>query len=235
MFNTNKTGCAYGVGVGPGDPELIALQAVRILQEADVIACSGKRPEECAAYRIAVKTVPEIMKKEMVSISVPMTYDRLVQDKEHTESADRIAAYLEAGKDVAFLILGDPTIYSSFSYYRRILDEKGYRTEIISGVPSFCAAAAKLNISLVEWQEQMHILPAAHLKDLKKDYSGTTVYMKTGKKLSNLKALIYQSQYEVYAVQNCGMENEQIFYGEEELPDQSDYYTTVITKEIRSI
>ena len=117
---------------------------------------------------------------------------------------------------------------------RRILDEKGFRTEIICGVPSFCAVAAKLNISLVEWQEQMHILPAAHLKDLKKDYSGTTVYMKTGKKLSNLKALIDQSQYEVYAVQNCGMENEQIFYGEEELPDQSDYYTTVITKEIRS-
>jgi precorrin-2/cobalt-factor-2 C20-methyltransferase len=158
VFNTNKTGCAYGVGVGPGDPELITLKAVRILQEADVIACSGKRPEECAAYRIAVKTVPEIMKKEMVSISVPMTYDRLVQDKEHTESADRIAAYLEAGKDVAFLILGDPTIYSSFSYYRRILDEKGYRTEIISGVPSFCAAAAKLNISLVEWQEQQQAL-----------------------------------------------------------------------------
>ena len=60
------------------------------------------------------------------------------------------------------------------------------------------------------------------------------IMMKTGKKLSNLKALIDQSQYEVYAVQNCGMENEQIFYGEEELPDQSDYYTTVITKEIRS-
>ena len=231
MFNRDKTGCAYGVGVGPGDPELITLKAVRILQEADVIACSGKRPEECAAYRIAVQAVHEIMNKEMISISVPMTYDRLAQDQEHTESANRIAAYLEAGKDVAFLILGDPTIYSSFSYYRRILDEKGYHTEIISGVPSFCAAAAKLNISLIEWQEQMHILPAAHLKDLKKDYPGTTVYMKTGKRLTDLKAHFDPSLYEVYAVQNCGMENEQVFYGKDELPDQSDYFTTVITKE----
>ena len=234
MINTDKAGCAYGVGVGPGDPELITLKAVRILREVDVIACSGKRPEECAAYRIAVKAVPEIMKKEMVSVSVPMTYDRSMQDKEHAESARRIATYLEAGKDVAFLILGDPTIYSSFSYFKRILSEEGYRTEIISGVPSFCAVAAKINISLIEWQEQMHILPAAHLTDLKKNYPGTTVYMKTGKRLTDLKAHINQSQYEAYAVQNCGMENEQVFYGKDELPDQSDYYTTVITKEIRS-
>ena len=67
VFNTDKTGCAYGVGVGPGDPELITLKAVRILQEADVIACSGNQPEECAAYRIAVQAVPEIMRKEMVA------------------------------------------------------------------------------------------------------------------------------------------------------------------------
>ena len=63
-----KTGCAYGVGVGPGDPELMTLKAVRILREVDVIACSGNSLEECAAYRIAVKAVPEIMEKEIVSI-----------------------------------------------------------------------------------------------------------------------------------------------------------------------
>ena len=115
MFNTDKKGCAYGVGVGPGDPELITLKAVRILQEVDAIACSGKHPEDSAAYRIAVNAVPGITQKEVVSSSVPMTYDRSVQEKGHIESAHRIAKYLDTGKNVAFLILGDPSIYSSYS------------------------------------------------------------------------------------------------------------------------
>ena len=226
-----KKGCAYVVGVGPGDSELMTLKAVRILQEVDVIACSGVRPEESAAYRIAVKAVPGIAQKEMVHISVPMTYDQSMQEKEHVGSARRIAEYLDAGKDVAFLILGDPAIYSSFSYYRKILQEEGYRTKMISGVPSFCAVAAKLDIPLTSWQEQMHIVPAAHQKILGEEYPGTTVFMKTGKRLTALKDQMDQSRFEVYAAQNCGMENEMIFYGKDELPDESDYYTTVIIKE----
>ncbi len=230
-----EKGCAYGVGTGPGDPELMTLKAVRILQEADVIACSGNDPEKCAAYRTAVRAVPEIALKETVSIAVPMTYDRAVQEKEHLDSARRIAVYLEAGKNVAFLILGDPTIYSSFSYYRRILEEEGYHTEIISGVPSFCAAAAKLDIPLVEWEQQMHIIPAAHQKDLENEYPGTTVYMKTGKRLKDLKEHLTRTPHEVYAVENCGMEGEKVSVGTEGMPDQSGYYTTVIIKEKSSI
>ena len=229
-----EKGCAYGVGVGPGDPELMTLKAVRILREADVIVCSGNSPEESAAYCTAVRAVPEIAHKQMVPISVPMTYDRAVQEREHLESARRVAACLEAGKDAAFLILGDPAIYSSFSYYQRILEGDGYRTEIISGVPSFCAVAAKLNIPLIEWQEQMHIIPAAHQEDLKKEYQGTTVYMKAGKRLKDLKEQLPGAQSEVYAVVNCGMEGEKVIHGIDGIPDQSRYYTTVIVKERRS-
>ena len=70
------SGRVYGVGVGPGDPELMTLKAVRILKAADVVICAGKSPEESAAYRIASQAVPDIKKKETISIHVPMTYDR---------------------------------------------------------------------------------------------------------------------------------------------------------------
>lgn len=179
--------CVYGVGVGPGDPELITLKAVRILKSADVIACPGKPPEESAAHRIAVQAVPEITGKELLSLSVPMTRDQSVLEKEHIETARRIEQFLEAGKDVACLTLGDPTIYSSFCYYQKILKMDGYNTEIISGVPSFCAVSSRLGISLVEWQEQMHIIPAAQQKELDGRLPSTYVYMKTGKKLKELK------------------------------------------------
>ena len=223
-------GCAYGVGVGPGDPELMTLKAVRILQKADVICCCGKIPEESAAYRIAVRAVPEIAQKEIFPVSVPMNYDRSLHEKEHLDSARRIAGYLETGKDVGFLILGDPTVYSSFNYYKKILEGEGYRTEIISGVPSFCAAAARLNISLTEWQEQMHIVTAVHQKDLGEEYPGTTVYMKIGRQLKDLKMKTDQSKVDMYAVKNCGMEGEKVYYGKDEIPDRSDYFTTVIIK-----
>ncbi len=155
-------GCTYGVGVGPGDPELMTLKAVRILKEADVIVHSGEKPKESTAYQIAIQAVPEIARKEVISITVPMTYDRELQDAEHHRAVSRIKEYLDEGKDIAVLILGDPSVYSSFSYIRTILDRDGYPTATISGVPSFCAAAARLNIPLVEWDEQLHIIPAAH-------------------------------------------------------------------------
>ena len=227
-------GCVYGVGVGPGDPELMTLKAVRILKAADVIACPGKTPEESTAYKIAVRAVPEIAGKERLSLSVPMTKDQSVLEKEHIETARRIEQLLDTGKDVACLTLGDPTIYSSFCYYQKILKKDGYRTEIISGVPSFCAVSAKLDIPLVEWQEQMHIIPAAQQKELNGNLSGTYVYMKTGKKLKELKAHLRKVGADVYMAENCGMENERICFGIEEIPDESSYYITVIAKETRS-
>ena len=226
----NMSGRVYGVGVGPGDPELMTLKAVRILKAADVVICAGKSPEESAAYRIASQAVPDIKKKETISIHVPMTYDREMQEAEHRKTADRISRFLDQGKMVACLVLGDPSIYSSYCYYQQILIQKGYQAEMISGVPSFCAGAAKLNIPLIEWQEQMHIIPAAHQEDLSAYASGTNVYMKTGRRLKELKEHLQKDDTDVYMVENCGMEGERVCLGTNQLPDLSRYYVTVVVK-----
>ena len=93
-------GIAYGVGVGPGDPELMTLKAVRLIREADVIAVPGKDPREAVAYRIAAGAVPEIAEKELVPVYMPMVRDRALIDQEHRRAAALLKGYLDAGKNV---------------------------------------------------------------------------------------------------------------------------------------
>ena len=85
-----RKGKIYGVGVGPGDPELMTVKALRILREADVIVVPGRKPEESAAYRIAAQMVPEIAGKEILAVTMPMTKDREVLRAGHREAAEKI-------------------------------------------------------------------------------------------------------------------------------------------------
>ena len=93
-------GIAYGVGVGPGDPELMTLKAVRLIQENDVIAVPGKKAEESVAYKIAQAMIPEIADKTLVPIYMPMVKDREMIQKEHEKGAKLIESYLDQGKNV---------------------------------------------------------------------------------------------------------------------------------------
>ncbi|MBQ7504451.1 MAG: precorrin-2 C(20)-methyltransferase [Ruminococcus sp.] len=153
----NKKGIAYGVGVGPGDPELMTLKAIRIIKENDIIALQGKDAEKSVAYRIAVKNIPELAQKQLVPIYMPMVKDRSLIHAEHKKGAEIIEKYLEQAKNVVFLTLGDPAIYCTFSYLQHMLEEDGYEVELVSGITSFCAAAARLNLPLAEWDEQLHL------------------------------------------------------------------------------
>ena len=154
-------GKAYGVGVGPGDPELMTLKAVRLIRENEVIAVPGRDAKSSAAYRIAERSVPEIAEKTLVPIYMPMARDRKKMDEEHRKGAALLEKYLDTGRNVIYLTLGDPTIYCTFSYLQHILESEGYEVELVSGIPSFCAAAARLGIPLTEWDEQLHVIPSA--------------------------------------------------------------------------
>ena len=224
-------GIAYGVGVGPGDPELMTVKALRLIRENRVIAVPGTDPKESAAYQIAVRNVPELADKELVPIEMPMVRDRAVQAEAHRRGARIIADCLDRGENVVYLTLGDPTIYCTFSYLQHILEAEGYPVELVSGVPSFCAAAARLNLPLAEWDEPLHVLPAVHRTAQPMDGDGTYVLMKSGRSMTAVRDLLRQSGREVAAVENCGMETEKVYRSVEEIPDQAGYFSLIIAKE----
>ena len=157
-----EKGTLYGVGIGPGDPELLTLKAVRLIREAQVIALPGKEAKETVAYRIAVQAVPELEEKHLLPVAMPMTKDKKELEENHRLAAEAVERELDAGKDVAFLTLGDPTVYSTYLYVHKRVQADGYPTKIVSGVTSFCAASAELDTGLVENSQQLHVIPASY-------------------------------------------------------------------------
>ena len=178
------TGTFTGVGVGPGDPELMTIRAVRAIRGCSTVAVpiSDKElertvffrcgdPEEkrgrkylegCTAWQIAGNAVPELDEKQVILLPMPMVKDRDRLKEIHDRDAAEVAKLLDEGQQVVFLTLGDPTVYSTCMYIHKRLKAKGYPTEIVPGVPSFCAAAARMDISLVENRDELHVLPASY-------------------------------------------------------------------------
>lgn len=223
-------GTAYGVGVGSGDPELMTLKSVRLIRENDVIAVPGKSAEESVAYKIAVQSVPEIAEKTLIAVNMPMTKDESVLHSEHQKGAKLIEKYLDIGKNVVYLTLGDPTVYCSFSYLQKMLESDGYKVELISGVTSFCAAAARSSIPLVEKDEELHVFPNVPDKSDFDNISGTKVIMKSGRYMSDIKEVLEYGEYKIFAVENCGMSSEKVYNSLEEIPDKTGYFSIVIAK-----
>lgn len=224
-------GKAYGVGVGPGDPEMMTLKAVRLIRESEVIAFPGKTAEESTAFKIASGAVPEIAEKTLVPIYMPMIRDRALLANEHRRGAGILEEYLDRGQNLVYLTLGDPTVYCTFSYLQHILEADGYEVELVSGVTSFCAAAARLNISLTEWNEQMHVIPASHNIGEKLELPGTYVLMKSASRMREIRELLIESGRDTVCVENCGMENEKIYRSAQEIPEDTGYFSLIISKE----
>lgn len=227
------TGILFGTGIGPGDPELMTLKTVRLIRENDTIAVPGEKPEESIAYQIAVQAVPELAEKELVAIPMPMTKNAKELEENHRRGAEKIEELLDAGKNVVFLTLGDPTVYSTYLYVHRWVLEDGYDARIVSGVTSFCAAAASLSEGLVENSEELHVIPASYQIEDALELSGTKVLMKAGKKMSAVKQFLKEKNCRAVMIENCGMDTEQKYFSAEEIPDQASYYSLIIVKEKR--
>ena len=232
MEENRKKGIAYGVGVGPGDPELMTLKACRLIRENDVIAVPGKVPQEAVAYKIALAAVPELAGKELVPVYMPMERDRELIKKSHAEAAALLEHYLDEGRNVVYLTLGDSTIYCTFSYLQHILEADGYEVELVSGIPSFCAAAARLGVSLTEWNESLHVMPALHnTHEGSLEWPGNYVLMKSASRMPEVKKMLSSSGYDVIAAENCSMEAEKLYRSVDEIPDDAGYFTLIIAKE----
>jgi precorrin-2/cobalt-factor-2 C20-methyltransferase len=151
------TATLHGIGLGPGDPELITLKALRILRAATVIAYPAPEAGDSLARRIAAPHLPGGQTE--ISIRMPMSLDRFPARQVYDQAARTIAAHLDSGRDVAALCQGDPFLYGSFIYlYERLAAT--YRCVIVPGVSSLMASAAALGSPLAARDDCLVVLPA---------------------------------------------------------------------------
>ncbi len=228
------TGKLYGIGVGPGDPELMTLKAVRLIQECDIVAVPKSGDGEGVAKQIARQSVKDFDKKTIVEVAMPMTRDPQVLEDSHRQAAEMIEGYLKEGKSVAFLTLGDPAIYSTYIYVHKKVQQNGFPVEMVPGVPSFCAVAAKLNVSLAEGAQPLHIIPASYQGvEEGLEWSGPKVLMKTGRSMKKVKELLSSKGImdKAKMVQKCGMEGEEIYESMEQVDENSSYFSVIVVKE----
>ncbi len=208
----------------------MTLKAVRLIREMDIIAAPGEDVRKTTAYTIALKAVPEMADKELLPIRMPMVMDKAFIHEYHRKGAEIIAGKLAEGKNVGFITLGDPTVYSTFSYIEKVVKDMGYQTVYINGIPSFCAAAAAMGIPLAEWQETLHVIPAIQSLEKTIDDEGNYVFMKTGKKMNTVKEILRESGKNAVMVENCGMPDEKRYYSVDEIPDDCGYFALIIAK-----
>jgi precorrin-2 C20-methyltransferase/precorrin-3B C17-methyltransferase len=159
-----RTGRFHGVGVGPGDPELMTLRAARLIAEADVVAYHAARGKQSNARRIAADLIPAGVVEEQLTYPVttgttdhPAGYAGALADF-YRESADRLAVHLEAGRSVVLLSEGDPLFYGSYMYMHDRLADR-FETQIVPGVPAFLAATAETASPLVRQTDVLTVLP----------------------------------------------------------------------------
>lgn len=227
-------GILYGIGVGPGDPENLTLKAVNRIKNCEILLLPNEKKEDSYAYKIVKKAVPDLEEKKILCKDFPMIIDENKLLEIHTQIADEIIKYLEEGQSIAFLTIGDPCIYSTYSYIHELVLQRGGRAEMINGIPSFCAVAAKLGISLAQTNEEIHIIPGSAQNTVLQP--GTSIFMKYGKQLTTLLEQLDMErktkQLEIYGISNCGLEDEIIYKNLDEMLQvhKMGYLTVIIVK-----
>ena len=225
-------GVFYAVGIGPGDPELLTVKAVKLLERCPVIAAPRTRSGEMLALRIARQAV-SLEGKTVLPLFFPMCRDKEGQRAAHEAAAAQVASRLDRGEDVAMLNLGDVSIYATCGYVMELLREQGYRTEMVPGVPSFCAVAARLGISLTTMNAPLHLVPAGG-GPLEETLAmpGTKVLMKSASQMGRvLETLRDTGLLNCSAmVQDCGLPGERVYETMEDVPDSAGYFATIVVK-----
>ena len=224
-------GIFTGVGTGPGDPDLMTLKAVKTIEEADVLMLPAKDKESCRAFKTVLGACPHVEDKECIFEPFPMRMDEEELAAFHNRVADRVMGLLSEGKNVAFPVIGDPSVYSTYDYIARIVKENGYETRRVSGIPSFIASADRLDMSLGDNGRPIHIIPGS--ADIHKalKLEGTVVFMKTGKNLSRLKKALLKYEEEggrVAGVYACSLPEEEAVCNAADIPDDWGYLNVVI-------
>lgn len=233
----NKPGTLYGIGVGPGDPELITLKAKQVLERIKIIfAPVAGKDKESIAWSIARAYVAVDARVE--HLYFPMTHDRAEREKAWEENAKSVARVLETGTDAAFITLGDPLTYSTYGYLLKTM--KGLYPLMsmitIPGIPAYLAGAASVNLPLAQGQEIFALIPGSASAERIRECltsSDTIVFLKNNNATKTIHELLREMDLQDHAiyVRRLGFPDEQVTEKlASRLSGSEDYLSLIIVK-----
>jgi len=234
-----------GIGVGPGDPELITVKAVKALKMVDVVSVPKAHADTPSMALGMVKHILEEREKppEVLELVFPMTKDELEVKRLWAKNAGIVAEKVESGKVIAFITLGDPMFYSTFIYLCQSVREEypEVKLEIIPGVTSLTACAASAKIPLAEKEEVIAIIPSdldSKLIEETAKHADNLVFMKCAHRFKDIVPILERSSFTknstIALVRRCSMPEEKVIVGKLgdvqnwEIPE--DYFSMAIVK-----
>ncbi len=186
---TNEMGRLYGLGIGPGDPELLTLKAYRILRSVPVIAYPTMENGKVLARAI----VADFLRPEQIEVPMPLPFSPVRSSQPaYDVAAEKLTEHLSAGRDVAVLCEGEPFLYGSFMYLFNRLSSK-FETEVVPGISSTMASASALGVPLTYRNDVLSIMPATLEADVLRDrlaVADAAVIIKLGRHFSKVREVL---------------------------------------------
>jgi precorrin-2/cobalt-factor-2 C20-methyltransferase len=228
---SKNTGIFYGIGVGTGDPEYLTLKAVRLIQQADIIAYLKSEQGVSIARDIASEWISD---QRQMSILMPYKINRNAANKAYDLAAEKISDSLQQGLNIAFICEGDPLFFGSYIYLHQRISPK-YRCQIVAGISSINTASALAQIPLTQQNETLAVVTSRNtdqeILSALENYS-SVIIMKAGIARPRLLALIKQSkrlENSCY-IQRAGQKGEEIIKDISQLEGKGDYFSLLIVR-----
>jgi len=223
--NTKKLGTLYGIGVGPGDEELLTLKAVNIIKKCPVIIAPSAKD---GGTSIALDTARNFISEEQEVIVKHFPMGGEEQEEKIYQAFKSIEEKLHEGKDIAFLTIGDPFVYSTYIYLLRYIKEKGYNTETVPGITSFCAAASLAGEMIVIGDERVTIFPANQVDKITDEKF--VVIMKVYRLEEQVLNTLEEKGFRYVFVKRAYREGQQVLRDREEILQNRDYMSLILAQ-----
>lgn len=234
-----------GIGVGPGDPDLLTVKAVKAIQNADVIMCpASKEDRPSIALSVVSPLIDKSKNQEIIHLIFPMTKDKDILEKTWKKNAQIMAEKVLSGKNVVYLTVGDPYLYSTWMYMHKDIQQNHPEIKIsaIPGIVSIFTFASKVGVSIAEGADKVSIIPSCYdltaVKEIAKN-SETMVFLKDGRYFDQVIQLLKESGFpddSVFAIgQDLGTENEiikKMTLGEVDGSLTTKYFSILVVKRV---
>ncbi|NIM25441.1 MAG: precorrin-2 C(20)-methyltransferase [Nitrososphaeria archaeon] len=207
-----------GIGVGPGDPELLTVKAVNAIHNADVILCpASKEDRPSIALSVVSSLIDKSKNQEIIKLIFPMTKDQKVLEETWKKNAKIMAEVVLSGKNAVYLTVGDPYLYSTWIYMHKEIEKNfpSVKINVIPGIVSMFTFASKVGVSIAEGAEKVSIIPSCYdlttVKEIAKN-SETLVFLKDGRYFDQVVNLLKEAGFpdnSIFAIgQDLGTKDE---------------------------